>query len=241
MSDVWVSTVYFELQAECDYQQVSHVFRQLAESGLTFDRASAQWISPDGMDIEKVPDLETALSLTVQHRGGAINLYDAETVMNILVSFHPCGGGVLSSKDVADRAYGHATLFIEYAYLRGLNTDPSGVIQRRYELIFRWSNVLARATNAFYGWGDLESVIWDTGYIALTSELRQGVIPRFGWWNYFSKEYIARIGKNRIFSTGIWLTEETESGWIVILRPPGVPTYATRSERIHLGLQNLVL
>jgi len=235
MSDAWYTGVYFPRQAECSYDFLSGIVEALAQADLHFFRASqtgqGQWFGPDGMLYEEMSDVETALRLTAQHRGGSITVYNPHEGMSDSLFLYPCGGGL--GHGAAESEYGWVGLSFNYAYLW---REPPDVVRRRYELLFRWSNVLARTTHAIYGWGDMGYAFAETGIAVLAADLQRLAIPRLSWWNYFSKEYVERVGRDRLVTAAAWLVHEDDQALIEILHPPGESQHASIEDREVLGL-----
>jgi len=222
MSDAWYTRIYFRRQAECSYDFLLGITEALARSGLKLSDRSAQ--------------LEAALERIVEHRGGCIEMLDLEDAISGLVCLYPSGGGGIMAPAEAEAEYGHVGLIFDYAYLWG---KPIDVVCRRYGLLFRWSTVLAQSTPAIYGWGDLgRSFEIESGVAVLAADLARWVIPRLSWWNFFSKEYVEHIGRDRLYTAGAWLQFEDDRGLTIILHPPGEPEYASRREELtKLGLR----
>lgn len=230
MSDTWISTVYFPTVKNSSYDFLNNVICQLDQAGLTLQRSTetgmGQWFNPQG-EIFQVASIEEAVQLTIQHGGGNLNVGEQETGMADSLSIYPWGGGWSGPQVSAEYEYGNISLLFDYGNLRH---ETHNIVRRRYEFLFRWSNLLARATNALYGWGDLQSRLGNVGLAVQTSDLQQWNIPRFSWWNFFSKAYLQQIGKNRLSTASTWLEYEDEYGLTMILRAPGEPTYASWEE-----------
>jgi hypothetical protein len=238
MSNVWLSTIYFPKVQELPMDLIADLVNRLAKWGLEYPPpAGAIWYSsPDswyaeGVYLEDVPTyiegipLEEALRLTKQYQCGQISLYDHTTETTATLGFELCGMPTWNEK-TAEHHYGSIHLTVDYAYL---HRDPADLIRQRYLQIFRWCNTIAKTKDAIYGWGDLEYSILDGGYPVPKSALEEWHIPRIAWWNYFSDEYVTRLGENLLGSAGPWMTLEQE-GIILILRPPGELSYPSMSE-----------
>ncbi|MEZ4727308.1 MAG: hypothetical protein R3E79_09265 [Caldilineaceae bacterium] len=234
MSDTWVSTVYFPMFQSPSFDVLSSIMHQLEQTGLTLQRSvetgKGQWFDPQG-EIFQIASIEEVIRLTIEHGGGSLNVGEQETGMADTLAIYPWGGGWLGPKSSAEFEYGNISIMFDYGNLRNESHDT---LRRRYELIFRWSNLLVRTTNAIYGWGDLQSNLWNTGLAVQATDLQQWNIPRFSWWNFFSKAYLQHVGKNRLSTTAAWLEHEDEYGLTVILRSPGEPSYASREELLGL-------
>ena len=121
-----------------------------------------------------------------------------------------------SQAESAESEYGHTSLFLDYAYLKDTSLPQ---VSRRYRLIFDWSKQLAHVTHAIYGWGDLESSFYSPGPVVRASDLRQAVIPRLSWWNYFDANYASQVGLNRISTAGAWRIKDDEFGREIVMSP----------------------
>jgi hypothetical protein len=219
MSTLWQTTVYFPLQEHVSLEQIATMLDKLAEADLLLPpepEFQPTWFSWNSLEQRKIRSLDEALQLTEQFRGGQIGLFSHDTMTYVYLIATPCG--ITPYETSADYQYGSIGLRLDYAYL---HSEPHDLIRRRYIQLFRWSNIIAQAFDAIYGWGDIEQYVSSGPNDTVpAAALRQWQIPRFSWWNYFSEAYIKQVGENRLFSAGNWITTYDNNALIIILRPP---------------------
>ncbi len=219
MNYYWCTRIYFQQRRDWSYPFLVSVFEAIASAGFDFQKSSSsgagRWTSPEGWPYKDVDSLDAALKLTEQHFGGNVTIHNPSNGIHASLGIYSRGANQVSS-GAAEEVFGNITLYVSGNELveHDETLYKSGVLS-----VFQASLLLATTVEAIYGVGDFESSRLET-CIVLAEDIESGRIPRLAWWNYFNKDYLYKIGRNRFTAGSAWHDHEGDNYRVIVMRPP---------------------
>lgn len=238
MSRDWWTAIYFPRAESCAEPFLRTILDSFLNQGCSFmnprqNNKVGSFGSLDGMEILDTADLSVALHYIQERRGGVIQLWDPAEDMEFLMTFDPCGELYRYIYPDRDFPYGTVHFAVDYSYL---HSEAPHTIQSHYQLILRWSQILAQTVRPLYGWGDIFD--YDVMWAVDPNALSKRSIPRLSWWNYFSHDYVNAVGVDVLSTSAAWTSYRDQHGMTIILSAPGEPPRASGSDLALLGVDS---